>query len=84
MWTPFLDGYAFGWNILPPAAGVYGGHPRMVHSGGIQGFASTLMRLPDVHVATIILSNNESIDPTVIGRAIAAIYFGQPYPIPGR
>jgi CubicO group peptidase (beta-lactamase class C family) len=82
MWTPFRDNYAYGWTIAPAAAGVFGGHPRQVHTGGINGFSSVIVRLPGPNLTVIVLTNRDTGVPAVVARDIAAVYFGQPYALP--
>ena len=82
MWTPFKDNYAYGWVIGEPAQALFGGHRRIAHGGGINGFSSVLVRLPDTNVTVIVLANNDSVNVSAIGRDIAAIYYGQPYTLP--
>ncbi len=82
MWTPFKSDYAYGWMVPPPAANVFGGHPRLVHTGGINGFSSVIDRLTDSHVTIIVLANNDGANAANVARDIAAIYYGQPYVIP--
>jgi CubicO group peptidase (beta-lactamase class C family) len=83
MWTPFKENYAYGWIIGEPAAAVFGGHKRVAHGGGINGFTSVIVRLPEPNVTVIVLSNNASATASLIGRDVAAIYYGQPYTTPG-
>jgi len=83
MWTPFKDNYAYGWIIGQPAPGLFGGHKRIVHSGGINGFSSVIVRLPEPNVTTIVLANSDSVNASIIGRDLMAIFFGHPYTIPG-
>jgi len=82
MWTPFRDNYAYGWSIVEPAAGVFGGYRRIAHSGGINGFSAMIVRLPDPKVTVIVLGNNEAASAGNVARDIAAIYFGQKYVVP--
>ena len=82
MWTPFKNNYAYGWNIGEPAANLFGGHKRMAHTGGINGFSSVIIRLPEPRLTFIVLSNNEGANAGNIGRDLASIYFGQPYTLP--
>jgi hypothetical protein len=63
-------------------ANQFGGHRRIAHSGGINGFSSVIVRLPDTNLTFIVLCNNESSNPAAIARDLAAIYFGHPYTIP--
>ncbi len=81
MWTPFLSNYAYGWSIVPPSPATFG-HKRVTHGGGINGFASMLIRLPDPNVTAIVLSNNSSANAGLVARDLLALYFGQPYTVP--
>ena len=81
MWTPFKDGYAYGWSIVPPSAATFG-HRRMAHSGGINGFSSMIIRLPDSNITAIVLANNMSVNAGAVARDLLALYFGQPYTVP--
>jgi CubicO group peptidase (beta-lactamase class C family) len=82
MWTPFKENYAYGWTIGEPSPAVFGGHRRLVHGGGINGFSSVIVRLPDPNVTIIVLANNDTANAALVGRDLAAIYFGQPYTVP--
>lgn len=82
MWTPFKDNYAYGWNIGPPAAGAFGGHRRIAHGGGINGFSAMFVRLPDPKMTVIVLANNDSASASAVGRDVMAIYYGHKYEIP--
>ena len=81
MWTPFKDGYAYGWMIVPPSPATFG-HRRIAHSGGINGFSSMLIRVPDLRVTAIVLSNNMAANAGAVARDLLALYFGQPYTVP--
>lgn len=81
MWTPFQSNYAYGWSIAEPSAATFG-HKRIAHSGGINGFSSIIIRLPDTNVTAIVLSNNTSSPASPLARDLLAIYFGQKYSVP--
>jgi CubicO group peptidase (beta-lactamase class C family) len=81
MWTPFKNSYAYGWTIVEPSPATFG-HKRVVHTVGINGFSSVIVRLPDSNVTSIVLSNNESAPAAPVARDLLAIYFGQPYTAP--
>ena len=81
MWTPFKENYAYGWSVPPPGP-AFGGHRRIQHSGGINGFSSVIVRLPEPNVTVIVLSNNASANAGAVGRDVAAIYYGLPYTTP--
>lgn len=82
MWTPFRENYAYGWTVAPPAPAAFGGHARQLHTGGINGFTSVIVRLPGPNVTVIVLANTDTAAPAAVARDIAAIYFGQPYTVP--
>jgi CubicO group peptidase (beta-lactamase class C family) len=81
MWTPFKNNYAYGWTIMPPSAATFG-HRRVAHGGGINGFSAMIIRLPDVNVTSIVLSNMDSASASAVARDLLAIYYGQPYTVP--
>jgi D-alanyl-D-alanine carboxypeptidase len=61
------------------------GRPARWHSGGIHGFMSDGIRLPDEKIYAAILVNTESprVNPTVLNQRIAAIVIGRPYGFAG-
>ncbi len=81
MWTPALNNYAYGWNIVEPSPQTFG-YRRMVHGGGINGFSAIIIRVPEPNVTSIVLSNNDSASASTVGRDLLAIYYGQPYTVP--
>jgi hypothetical protein len=81
MWTPFKNGYAYGWSIAEPSVATFG-HKRIAHSGGINGFSSMLIRVPGENVTAIVLSNNSSANAGLVARDLLAVYYGQPYTLP--
>lgn len=58
------------------------GQPRIHHSGGISGFATTLAHYPDASLSIAVLSNLETAIPARIAEDLAAIAFDQPYEFP--
>jgi CubicO group peptidase (beta-lactamase class C family) len=82
MWTPFKNNYAYGWAIGDAAPGLYGGHRRVAHGGGINGFSTFITRLPEPRLTFIVLSNNDGANAANLARDLAAIYFGQAYTMP--
>ena len=81
MWTPVLDNYAFGWEIAPASEKTFG-QSRMSHSGGINGFGANFIRVPELRLTSIVMSNNEAIPATVMSNEILAIYYDQPVKLP--
>jgi CubicO group peptidase (beta-lactamase class C family) len=82
MWTPFKENYAYGWLVSAPMPNQFGGHRRIEHGGGINGFSSTIIRLPEPNVTAIVLANNESLNASAIGRDLLAIFYGERYTPP--
>jgi CubicO group peptidase (beta-lactamase class C family) len=76
-----LDGsptaYGFGWMISE-----YIGHSFIEHSGGVHGFRSHTMRLPDDRVFVAVLSNNGGVSPQKLAFKISALVIGEPYQEP--
>lgn len=81
MWTPFKDGYAYGWGIRAASPASFG-HAQTAHGGGINGFSSMIIRVPDTNVTAIVLGNNVAAPASPIARDLLAIYYGQPYTVP--
>ena len=84
MWTPFKENYAYGWIVSDPAPALFGGHRRLAHTGGINGFSSVIVRLPEPNVTFIVLANNDTANAAMIAHDVAAIYYGQPYTVPAE
>ena len=58
LFTPNLESYGYGWDILIPKAGMpYAGESIAMHGGAIFGFQSLIQRIP-VHRELIVLLDN--------------------------
>ena len=66
--------YGFGWSVNS-----YEGHPVIEHSGGINGFASYALRMPNDHVFVAALTNKDFESPGKTVLKIAALAIGKPY-----
>jgi CubicO group peptidase (beta-lactamase class C family) len=77
MWTPALENYAYGWGVREAAPQTFG-YKRLLHGGGINGFSAHLIRVPELKVTAIVLSNNSTNSSTRVANDLLAIYFGQP------
>ncbi|GAB4465285.1 MAG: hypothetical protein OHK0029_35830 [Armatimonadaceae bacterium] len=81
VWSPtkLTDGktvdYGFGWEVA-----TIRGHRRIAHSGGIPGFNSYIMRLPDDNLSVIVLTNSEGANPETIAMKIAETYLPELIP----
>mgnify|MGYP001613008947 FL=1 len=81
-WTPYVlasgdtTGYGYGWMMTTVQ-----GHPCVEHGGGINGFATAVMRLPQDHVYVAVLSNRDAGPPAPsdVALRLAALAIGSPY-----
>jgi len=81
-WTPtrLTNGkfthYGYGWAINS-----YEGHTVIEHGGGINGFATYALRMPDDRVFVAVLTNKDSggPGPARVVLKIAALTIGKPY-----
>lgn len=80
MYTADTDGgnrYACGWDT-----GSLGGRRVLSHGGGIHGFQSIVLRIPEERVSVVVLSNVLPAQVQKIGRELAAIAVGEEVPLP--
>jgi CubicO group peptidase (beta-lactamase class C family) len=77
MFTPFLNNYAYGWNVSELF-----GRKLISHGGGINGFVTYIARFPDDDACIIVLSNLTASRTGQIYRDLAAILFGEQYELP--
>ena len=81
MFTPFKSDYAYGWQAPAPSPQTFG-RKQLAHGGGINGFSTMIIRMPDENVTSIVLSNVQQAQTGRIARDLLAILFGQPYEVP--
>jgi CubicO group peptidase (beta-lactamase class C family) len=73
MTTPFLSGYAFGLMV-----DTSGGHKRISHGGGIEGFNTVLEYYPEDKLTIVVLENSAgAVPPPEIAGKLAAIAHGE-------
>jgi CubicO group peptidase (beta-lactamase class C family) len=77
MYTPIKNNYAYGWVVTTSK-----GRKQIEHGGGINGFASEILRYPEQKVCVVVLSNVLPQDPGRVARGLASIVFGEPYEMP--
>ncbi len=79
MMTPDKNNYAYGLNVNK-----LNNRAIVLHTGGINGFATVLLRLPEEKVTIAVLRNADfgKPDPGKIGRDLAAILLGDKYESP--
>lgn len=75
---PLADGsqthYGYGWQFLNVQ-----GRRTIEHGGGIDGFVSTSLYVPEEEIHVVVLSNRESSDASALASELAAIALGEPY-----
>lgn len=82
MWTPYKladgtsNGYGYGWQMA-----TLRGHRTMEHGGGIFGFSTYVMRLPDDRGYVAVLCNTDApaAPPAYLAKRLAAIAIGSPF-----
>ncbi len=83
MYKPFLQEYAYGWVVTKTSFKVKDQPiPVITHGGGINGFATTIVRFPNEKNLIVILDNTGSQNLNQLGERIAKILYGQPYELP--
>jgi len=84
MFKPNLSNYGYGFAIADMTVG--SSKMKVIsHSGGINGFATLIVRLVDSQSAIILLSNVEAtVSLQRISRGITNILYDQPYDSPKR
>ncbi|HZH30391.1 MAG TPA: serine hydrolase [Pyrinomonadaceae bacterium] len=84
MYKPFLDNYAYGWNISKVTLGQSKEVVNSIaHSGGIHGFSTLLTRYPDQKHLVVLLDNTargENLGR--INRDLTNILYNQPFEMP--
>jgi CubicO group peptidase (beta-lactamase class C family) len=76
-YTPLKNNYGYGWVI----DSLYGKR-RVSHNGGIPGYITTLVRIPEDDVFIILLSNASNESLTEMDNNILAILYGKEYTVP--
>ena len=73
--TKLADGsthpYGYGWGL-----GELGGHRKLSHGGGINGFSTMIARYPDDRLAVIVLSNTAGANVGAVESRISKLLLG--------
>ncbi|QYG00395.1 MULTISPECIES: serine hydrolase [Massilia] len=69
-------GYGYGWGV-----GTLQGTPVIEHGGGINGFSTYALRLPEKKIFVAVLGNADSgsANPEVLAKKAAALAMGKPF-----
>lgn len=81
MWTADKGDYGYGWQVLAPSPRTFG-RALLLHAGGVNGFATDLLRYPHERVSIILLANLETAPMEKLSRDVSAIVFGEAYEMP--
>lgn len=84
-WTPYMlkggkaTGYGYGWGVSRLR-----GRRVIDHGGGIFGFSTFALRLPEerLYVAVLCNSDRPGVQPSYLARKVAALAVGDPFPEP--
>jgi tetratricopeptide (TPR) repeat protein len=83
MYKPFLQNYAYGWIVTNATFKVKDQPVQVIaHGGGINGFATTIVRFPSEKHLIVILDNTGSPNLSRLAQNIGKILYDQPYDMP--
>lgn len=77
MWTPVMNNYGYGWMIRK-----IDGRDYISHGGGINGFSTGITRVPALKTVSIVLSNLESANASLMSFNLMELTRGQTVSIP--
>jgi CubicO group peptidase (beta-lactamase class C family) len=84
IFTPGLEHYGYGWNIVTVAAPDPGaGQTMIAHGGGINGFNTLEQRLVGDHDLILLFNNTPGVNLDEMAKGIRAILYGRE-PAPPR
>lgn len=75
MWTPNRNNYGYGWIITKRFDATV-----MEHGGGINGFNTTIIRMPGKNLLSVVLANANTGATSAIATGLLAIALGRPVP----
>ena len=83
MYKPFLNNYAYGWIVTNASFKINEQPVQMIlHGGGINGFATMLVRFPKEKHLIVLLDNTGSGNLEGLSERLAKIIHNQPYDLP--
>lgn len=75
--TPVMNKYGYGWGVDTIA-----GQRSIGHSGGIHGFVSNMVFVPEDSTVVILLNNFSTSQLGAITKSLLAVIYNQPYELP--
>lgn len=83
MYKPFLDSYAYGWDVRDSSFKPNGKPVQVIsHGGGINGFTTTIVRFPNEKHLIVMLDNTGTGYLDRLSESIAKIVYNLPYETP--
>ncbi len=79
MFTPVKDDYALGWIVRK-----FGSYQRIGHGGGINGFVTSIERVPEEGLCAVVLSNVEGPQPHRMAHDLVSLCLGETYKVPKK
>lgn len=85
MFTPGLGNYAYGWVVQKRPIGVDKGERlTIVHDGGINGFNTTIRRVPEDRHLVVLFNNTGGTNLNAMADGILDVLYGRTPPSPRR
>ena len=85
MFTPFLNGYAYGWGVGNIKVGTLKDSLMLIeHGGGINGFNTLISRVPKDKQFVVLLNNTGGAPLNAMRKNILAILYDQPIEPPKK
>lgn len=83
LFTPYKSGYAYGWGVYKMQIGqLKDSVEAMGHQGGINGFNTSLIRIPKNKHLVVLLNNTGGTNLDAMQNNILKILYDQPFELP--
>ena len=83
LFTPYKNGYAYGWGVGKKQVGqLKDSIEVMAHQGAINGFKTSLIRIPTNKQLVVLLDNTGSSNLVAMQNDILKILYNQPFDLP--
>lgn len=83
LFTPYKNGYAYGWGVGKKQVGqLKDSIEVMAHQGAVNGFTTSLIRIPKSKQLVVLLDNTGSSNLVAMQNDILRILYNQPFDLP--
>jgi len=83
LFTPYKNGYAYGWGVGKRQVGqLKDSIEVMNHQGAVNGFATSLIRIPKNRQLVVLLDNTGTTNLSAVQNDIIKILYNQPIDLP--